>query len=172
MVTEWVRNTISGTLEAAAEGVIFTLVVVVTHVVAAGSIDFDVFPFDSDFFGRSATFVLGVVCRVDAAGSVDLDVFLFDSDFFGRSATLVTNVVSRVDATAIIALGYVKLVLEALVSCLPAVDANIDSLIVSATAAFNVNIDSLIVSAAAAFDVDVDLGISVFGWSAVTSNSR
>jgi hypothetical protein len=124
MVTEWVSNTIGGTLEATAEGVIFTLVVVVTHVVAAWS--------------------------------VDLDVFLFDSDFFGRSATFVLDVVGRVDAAAVVALGYVKLGLETLVSRLSAVD---------------VNIDFLVVSAAAAFDVDVDLGVSVLSWFPVTNNS-
>jgi hypothetical protein len=158
MVTEWVSNTIGGTLEATAEGVIFTLVVVVTHVVAAGS--------------------------------VDLDVFLFDLDFFGRSATFVLDVVGRVDAAAVVALGYVKLGLEALVSCLSAVDVNVDSLIVSTAAvvafgyvklvlealvsrlsAVDVNIDFLVVSAAAAFDVDVDLGVFVFSWFSVTNNS-
>jgi hypothetical protein len=158
MVTEWVSNTIGGTLKATAEGVIFALVVVVTHVVAAGS--------------------------------VDLDVFLFDLDFFGRSATFVLDVVGRVDATAVVALGYVKLSLEALVSCLSAVDVNVDSLIVSAAAvvalgyvklvlealvsrlsAVDVNIDFLVVSAAAAFDVDVDLGVFVFSWFPVTNNS-
>jgi hypothetical protein len=211
MVTEWVSNAIGGTLEATAEGVIFALVVVVTHVVAAGSVDFDVFLFDLDlfgrsatfvldvvgranaaesvdldFFGRSATFVLDVVGRTEAAGSVDGDVFLFDLDFFGRSTTFVLNVVSRaeaagpvdcdiflfdlnffgrsatfvldvvgrVDAAAVVALGYVKLGLEALVSCLSAVDAYIDF---------------LVVSAAAAVDVDVDLGIFVFNWSSVTN---
>jgi hypothetical protein len=186
MVTEWVSNTIGGTLKATAEGVVFALVVVVTHVVAAGSVDFDVFLFDLDFFGRSATFVLDVVGRTEAAGSVDGDVFLFDLDFFGRSTTFVLNVVSRaeaagpvdcdiflfdlnffgrsatfvldvvgrVDAAAVVALGYVKLGLEALVSCLSAVDAYIDF---------------LVVSAAAAVDVDVDLGIFVFNWSSVTN---
>ena len=124
VVTEWVNNTIGGTLEATAEGVIFALVVVVTHVVAAGS--------------------------------VDLDVFLFDLDFFSRSATLVLDVVGRVDAAAVVALGYVKLVLEALVSRLSAVD---------------ININFSVVSAAAAFDVDVDLGVSVFNWFPVTNNS-
>ena len=149
MVTEWVSNAIGGTLEATAEGVIFALVVVVTHVVAAGSVDFDVFLFDLDLFGRSATFVLDVVGRANAAESVDLD-------FFGRSATFVLDVVGRVDAAAVVALGYVKLGLEALVSCLSAVD---------------VYIDFLVVSAAPAVDVDVDLGIFVFNWSPVTNNS-
>jgi hypothetical protein len=158
-VTEWVNNTIGGTLEATAEGVILALVVVVTHVVAA-------------------------------AGSVELDVFLFDLDFFGRPATFVLDVVGRVDAAAVVALGYVKLVLEALVSCLSAVDVNINSLIVSAAvvvalgyvklvlealvsrlSAVDINIDFLVVSTAAAFDVDVNLGVSVFSWFPVTNNS-
>ena len=155
MVTEWVNNTIGGPLEATAEGVIFALVVVVTHVVAAGS--------------------------------VDLDVFLFDLDFFGRSATFVLDVVGRVDAAAVVALGYVKLVLEALVSRLSAVDVNIDFLVVSPLSAVDanidflvvsplstvdVNIDFLVVSAAAAFDVDVDLAVSVFSWFPVTKQCQ
>jgi hypothetical protein len=152
MVTEWVNNTIGGTLEATAEGVIFALVVVVTHVVAAGS--------------------------------VNLDVFLFDLDFFSGSATFVLDVVGRVDAAAVVALGYVKLVLEALVSRLSAVDVNIDFLVsplsavdvnidflVSPLSAVDVNIDFLVVSAAAAFDVDVDLGVSVFSRFPVANNS-
>jgi hypothetical protein len=186
MVTEWVSNTIGGTLEATAEGVVFVVVVVVTHVFAAESVDFDVFLFDLnlfgrsatfvldvvgrtkaaesvdfdvflfdlDFFGRSATFVLDVVGRTEAAESVCFDVFLFDLDFFGRSATFVLDVVGRVDAAAVVALGYVKLCLEALVSCLSAID---------------VDIDFLVVSAAATVDVDVNLGIFVFSWSPVTN---
>jgi hypothetical protein len=166
MVAEWVNNTIGGTLEATAEGVIFALVVVVTHVVAAGS--------------------------------VNLDVFLFDLDFFSGSATFVLDVVGRVDAAAVVALGYVKLVLEALVSRLSAVDVNVDFLVsplsavdvnidflvsplfavdvnidflVSPLSAVDVNIDLLVVSAAAAFDVDVDLGVSVFSRFPVANNS-
>lgn len=69
---EGVCDTIGSTLEAPAEGVIFTLVVVVTHVVAAGLVDLDVFFFDLDFLGRSATLVLDVVSRVGAAAVVTL----------------------------------------------------------------------------------------------------
>jgi hypothetical protein len=71
-MVEWMGNTLGSTLEAAAEGVVFTLVVVVTHVVAAGLVDLDVFFFDSDFFGRSTAFVLDVVGRIDAAAVVAL----------------------------------------------------------------------------------------------------
>ena len=72
VVAEGVCDTLGSTLEAAAEGVIFALVVVVTHVVAAGLVDLNVFFFDSDFLGRSATVVLNVVRRVGAAAVVTL----------------------------------------------------------------------------------------------------
>jgi hypothetical protein len=72
LMTERVRDALSSALEATAEGVVFALVVVVTHVVAAGLVDFDVFLFDSDFFSRSATFVFHVVGGVDAAAVVAL----------------------------------------------------------------------------------------------------
>ena len=72
VVAEGVCDTIGSTLEAAAEGVIFALVVVVTHIVAAGLVDLDVFFFDWDFLVRSATIVLDVVGRVGAAAVVTL----------------------------------------------------------------------------------------------------
>ena len=51
------EQSIGGTLEATAEGVVFALVVVVTHVVAAGSVDFDVFLFDLDLLvGRRRSY--------------------------------------------------------------------------------------------------------------------
>jgi hypothetical protein len=189
MVTEWVNNAVGGTLEATAEGVVFALVVVVTHVVAAGSVDLDVFFFDLDFFGRSATFVLDVVGRIDAAAVVALGYVKLGLEALVSCLSAVDVDVDSliVSAAAVVALGYVKL---GLVSCLSAIDVNVDSLIVSAAAvvafgyvnlvlealvsclsAVDVNIDSLVVSAAAAFDVDVDLGVSVFSWFPVTNNS-
>ena len=72
MMAERVRDTVGSTLEAAAEGVVFALVVVVAHVVAARLVNLNVFFFDSDFFTRSATFVFNVVGRVDSATVVAL----------------------------------------------------------------------------------------------------
>jgi hypothetical protein len=122
---EWVRDPLGSTFEAAAEGVVFALVVVVAHVVTARLVDLDVFCFDWDFFGGSATFVLDVVGRVDAA--------------------------------AVVALGYVELGFEGLVSCLSAIDVDVNFLIFSATAAV---------------DIDVDVGVFVLNWLPVAKYSN
>jgi len=69
VVAERVHNVFSSTLEAPAERMIFSCVVVITHVSAARffDFDFDLLFFDSKFLARSATFVLDVVGRVGAA---------------------------------------------------------------------------------------------------------
>ena len=73
VMVERVRDMVGSTLEATAEGVVFALVVVITHVVAAARLlDFDVFFFDSSFFGRATTVVLDVVGGVDATAVVAL----------------------------------------------------------------------------------------------------
>jgi hypothetical protein len=69
---EGMGDTLGGTLEAAAERVVFTLVVVVTHVVAARLVDFDVFFFDTHFFAGATALVLDVVGRIGAAAVVAL----------------------------------------------------------------------------------------------------
>ena len=72
MMMEGMEDTVGGTLDAAPEGVVLALVVVVAHVVAAGLVDGDFFPFDFDVLGRPATFVLDVVGRVGAPAVVAL----------------------------------------------------------------------------------------------------
>lgn len=75
---ERMKNTICGFLNAVTEGVVATIIIVVTHVGASGWIDSD-FGFDS---------------------------YLFFSRF--RTATLVFDVVGRLDASAIVALGNIN----------------------------------------------------------------
>lgn len=118
---EGMGDTLGGTLEAAAEGVVFTLVVVVTHVVAARLVDFDVVSFDTNFFGRAAALVLDVVGRIGAAAVVAL------SDVELGLEGLVSGLVS----------GLV----EDLVSGLSAIDFDVVFSVVSAAAAFDVDVD-------------------------------
>jgi hypothetical protein len=148
---ERMDNTVGSTLEAAAEGVVFTLVVVVTHVFAARLVDLDVFFFDSDFFGRPTAFVLDVVCRISTAAFA-LDVVCRIS-----AAAFVLDVVGRIDAAAVVALGDVELGLEGLVSYLSTID-------------FDVVLS--IASAVAAFDIDVDLAVLVLDRLSVATGRR
>lgn len=123
---ERVCDALGSTLETTAEGGVLALVVVVTHVVAARLVDFDVFFLDLDF------------CR---------------------AATFVFNVVGRVDAAAVVALSYVELSFKGLISGL-----------ISCVSAIDVDVDFSIVSTTGAFDVDVDVAVFVLDWLPVAKD--
>ena len=72
MLPEWMEDAVSSPLKAAAEGVVFACVVVVTHVASATVFDCDFFFVDLDFFSGSATLVLDVVGGIGAAAVVAL----------------------------------------------------------------------------------------------------
>jgi hypothetical protein len=68
---EGVEDAVGGALEAAADGVVVTVVVVVTHVSFVWLVELDV-GFDSYFLGRATAFELNVVGGVGAAAVVAL----------------------------------------------------------------------------------------------------
>jgi hypothetical protein len=156
VMLERVRDAVGSTLEATPKGVVFALVVVVTHVFAARLVDFDVFFFDSNFFGGSTTFVLDVVGRIDAAAVVALgDVELGLEGLISDLSAIDVNADFLIVTTA--ASFDVELVVEGLISDLSAID---------------VDVDFLIVSTVASFDVDVDLGVFVLPWLSVAKDSN
>lgn len=144
VVGEWMHDTVCGTFDSAAEAVVFTLVVVVTHVSSSNwLIDFDLFFLYSDFWsGGAATVVLDVV---GYSLSLDSDV--------GScwAATFVFNVVGRVDASTVVTFSDVYLIFGKLVVSLAAVV-----------------IDFNVVSGVSAVDFDVNVGTSVLGRSSVS----
>lgn len=73
MVRKWVHDTVCSTLRPAAEAVVLTLIIVVTHPVLGCFVDGDLFSLDRDVcFNGATTLVLDVVGGVGASTVVAL----------------------------------------------------------------------------------------------------
>lgn len=101
VMVEWVPDAVGSTFDAAAEGVIVAVVVVVAHVSFVLSVDFDI-GFDSYVCNRAATFVLDVVRGVGAAAVVSLsNIELVLNDTVVVLAAVVLDVDGISDASAV-----------------------------------------------------------------------
>ena len=105
---EGMEHAISGSLQPLAEGVVLTVVVVVTHVAFAFLVNYNVFLGDVFFTSRSTALVFYVVGRLNAAAIVVLCVIKV------AVTALVFYVVGRLSAAAIVVLCVIEVAVTAI----------------------------------------------------------